>query len=43
MEVFDTERWAIGLTLDETIEKRETLQSHGVKMVAIFSDSQTAM
>jgi len=43
MEVFGTELWAIGLTLCETIKKRETLQRHGVKMVAIFSDSQTAI
>jgi hypothetical protein len=41
MEVFDAELWAIGLALGEMIEKRETLQRHGVKMVAIFSDSQT--
>jgi len=43
MEVFDAELWAIGLALGETIEKRETLQRHGVKTVAIFSDSQTAI
>jgi len=40
MEVFNTELWVIGLTLDIAIEKRETLQRHGVKMVAVFSDSQ---
>jgi len=38
MEVFDAELWAIGLTLGVTIEKRETLQRHGVKTVAIFSN-----
>jgi hypothetical protein len=43
MEVFDTELWVIGLVLGEKIEKRETLQRHGVKTVGIFSDSQTAM
>jgi len=43
MEVFDAELWAIGLALDVTIEKRETLQRHGVKTVAVFSDSQTAI
>jgi len=43
MEVFDAELWAIGLALGETIEKRETLQRHGVKTVAIFSASQTAI
>ena len=43
MEVFDAELWAIGLTLDVTIEKRESLQSHGVKMMVIFSNWQTAI
>ena len=43
MEVFDAELWAIGLALVVTIEKRETFQMYGVKMVAIFSDSQTAI
>jgi len=43
MEVFDSELWAIGLLLDVTIEKRETLQWHGVETGAIFSDWQTAI
>jgi ribonuclease HI len=43
MEVFDAELWAIGLALEETIEKREILQRNGVKMVAVFSDSQAAI
>ena len=43
MEVFNAELWAIGLALGEKIEKRETLQRHGVKTVAIFSDSQTVI
>jgi hypothetical protein len=43
VEVFDAELWAIGLALDVTIEKREKLQRHGVKMVAVFSDLQTAI
>jgi hypothetical protein len=43
MEVFDAGLWAIGLSLDVAIEKRETLQVHGVKTVAGFSDSQAAM
>jgi len=30
--------WAIGLALDVTIEKSETLQRHGVKTVAVFRD-----
>jgi hypothetical protein len=43
MEVFDTELWAIGLALEVKIEKRETLQRHGVKTVAVISDSQAAI
>jgi len=43
MEVFDAERWAIGLALDMAIENSETLQEHGVKMVALFSDSQATI
>jgi len=43
MEVFDTELWAIGPTIEETIEKREILQRTGVKMVAVFSDSYAAI
>jgi len=43
MEVFDAELWAIGLALGQTIKKRETLQRHGVRMVPIFSDSETTI
>jgi len=43
IEVFNAELWTIGLTLDVKIETRETLQRHGVKTVAIFSDLQTAI
>jgi len=43
MEVFDAERWAIGLALDLAIDKTELLPRHAVKMVAVFSDSQTAI
>jgi len=43
MEVFDAELWAIGLALDMAIEKRETLPMHGVKTVAVFSNSQAAI
>jgi len=43
MEVFDAELWAIGLARDVPIEMRETLQVHGVKTVAVFSDSQVAI
>ena len=40
MEVFDAILWAIGLAHDGAIETREKLQRHGVKTVAVFSDSQ---
>jgi hypothetical protein len=43
MEVFHSEVWAIGLTLDVAIEKSEPFQNHGVKAVAGFSNSQTTM
>ena len=43
MEVSDAELWAIGLALDVMIEKRETLQRHGVKTVEFPNDSQTAI
>jgi len=43
MEVLDGELWAIGLALDVETEKRETLQVHGVKTVAVLSDSQAAI
>jgi hypothetical protein len=43
MEVLDAELWATGLTLDVAIEKRETLQLHGVKTVVVFCDSQAAI
>jgi hypothetical protein len=39
MEVFDAELSAIGLGLDVAIEKREKLQEHGVKTVAVVSES----
>ena len=43
MEVFDAELWAIGLALGETVKRRKRLQQHGVKTVAVFSDSQAAI
>jgi hypothetical protein len=43
MEVFDSALWAMGLALHVTTETRETLQKHGVKTVAVFSDSQAAI
>jgi hypothetical protein len=43
MEVFDAELWANVLVLEVAIGKRETLQQHGVKTVAVFSDSPAAI
>jgi ribonuclease HI len=43
MGVFDAELWAIGLAHDVAIKKREELQEHGVKTVAVFSDSQAVI
>jgi hypothetical protein len=43
MEVFGDEQWAIGLALDLAIEKRETLEKHGVETVAVFSYSQAVI
>jgi len=43
MEVFDAEVSAIRPALDVAIEKRETLQNHGVEMVAVFSESQASI
>src|SRR5258707_1107393 len=43
MEVFDTDLWVIGLALDVAIKKTETLHMHGVKIVAVFSDTQAAI
>ena len=43
MEVIDAELWAIGLALEVTIGRRETLQRYGVMMVAVFSHSTAAI
>lgn len=43
VEVSDAKMSAMGLALDGTFEKRETLQNQGVKTVAVCSDSQTAI
>jgi len=43
MEVYDAERCAIGLALWESVRKRDTLQTHGVTKVAVFSDSQVSI
>lgn len=38
-EVFNTALWVITLLLDVAMETRDTLQQHGVKMVAVFSNT----
>jgi ribonuclease HI len=43
MVVYDAELWAIGLELRESVKKRDTLQTHGVTKIAVFSDSQAAI
>jgi hypothetical protein len=43
VEIGDVELSAIGVVLDVTIEKREVLQNHAVKMAAVFSNAQTAV
>jgi len=43
MEVYDAELWAIGHALWESVKNRETLPTHRVTKVAVFSDSQAAI
>jgi len=43
IEVYDAELWAIGLALWESVKKRDTLQTHRVMKVAVFSDSQATI
>jgi len=43
MEVYDVELWAIRLALRESVSERDTLQTHGVAKVAVFSDSRAAI
>jgi len=43
MEVYDSELWAIGLALRESVKERDTLQTHGLTKVALCSDSQAAI
>jgi hypothetical protein len=43
VEVYDVELWAIGLTLWQSVERRDRLQTHGVMKVAVFSDSQAVI
>lgn len=43
MEVYDAELSTIGLNIQESVKQWETLQTHGVTKVAVFSDLQVAM
>ena len=43
MEVFEAKLQVNELALDLTIEKRETLQRHAVKTVAVFIHAQAAI
>jgi hypothetical protein len=43
MDVVDSNIEGIGLGLDMSFEKRETLQMHGVQTVPVFSDSSAAI
>ena len=43
MEVHNVELWAIGLALQDSVRKRDTLQTHRVTKVAVFSGSQAAI
>lgn len=43
MEVYDAELRRLGLTLRESVRKRDTQQTHSVMQVAIFSESQAAI
>jgi ribonuclease HI len=43
MEVYDAELWAIGLALQESVKKRDTLQTPGVTQVAVCCDWQAAI
>jgi hypothetical protein len=40
LEVFDCELWVVGLAFDMVIENSDTMQRHGVKIVAAFEYSQ---
>jgi len=43
MEVNNTELWAIGFALRESVKTWDTLQTHGVTKVAVFSGSRAAI
>jgi hypothetical protein len=41
--VYHAELWPVGLALRESGRKGDTLQTYGVKRVAVFSDAQAAI
>jgi hypothetical protein len=41
--VYDAELWAIVLALQESVKRKNTLQTHEVTKVAVFRDSQAAI
>jgi len=43
MKVFNSELFAIGLTLRESGKIHDTLQPHGVTKVGVFSDFEAAI
>jgi hypothetical protein len=43
VEVYDAELWVIVLALRESVKKRDTLQTHRVTKVAVFSGSEVAI
>ena len=43
MEVSNSELWAIGVALRQSVARAEALPAHGVTTVAVFSDSQAAI
>jgi hypothetical protein len=43
MDIIDAELWAIGIALEEMIEKSEILQRHRVPIVAVISDSHAGI
>lgn len=43
MEVFNTELWAIALTLRKSVKEMDTLLTHPARIVAVFRDSQVAI
>lgn len=43
MEIHNAELWAIGLALWKSVKDRDTLQTHRVRDIAVFSDSHAVI